>query len=233
MSMEWAPEVKPQTIEEVRCSPSHPEVVDAAKSRGITSIVHFTRVPRGITGILGSSAIKARRDLPSEQYVRHIYEANAADRSRDYLWHGYINLSVTSINLRMFKFSRRQHPDGKWAILEFDPEILGYPGVVFITTNNAYSVTHRCTGLQGFEQMFAPKIPWGRKGSVHIRRNHKPHQTTDPQAEVLFPFELTLEYLHTITVTDEATEDSVIAALSIFPDRKAKIRIKIDPKAFQ
>lgn len=231
--MEWAPEAEPQTIEEVRRSPSHPEVVDAAKSRGITSIVHFTRAPGGITGILGSSAIKARRDLPSEQYIRHVYEANAADRDRDYLWHGYINLSVSKINLRMFKFSQRSHPDGKWAILEFGPEILGYPGVVFSTTNNAYFVTHRCTGLQGFEQMFAPSVPWGHHGSVHVRRNRKPNQTTDTQAEVLFPHELTLEHLHTVTVADEATEDSAIAALSIFSNHEAKIQTKIDPEAFQ
>lgn len=231
--MEWAPEAEPQTIEEVRHSPSHPEVVDVAKSRGITSIVHFTRAPGGITGILGSSAIKARHNLPSEQYIRHVYEANAADRGRDYLWHGYINLSVSKINLRMFKFSQRQRPDGKWAILEFSPEILGYPGVVFSTTNNAYPVTHRCTGLRGFEQMFAPRIPWGRKGSVHTRRNHKLNQTTDPQAEVLFPYELTLEHLHTIAVADEDTEDSVIAALSIFPNHKASIQTRTDPKKFQ
>lgn len=231
--MEWAPEVEPQTIEEIRSSPAHPEIVNAAKSRGITSIVHFTRIPSGITGILSSSAIKARRDLPSEQYVRHVYEANAVDRSRDYLWHGYINLSVTKINLMMFRFSQRQHPDKKWAILEFDPEILGYPGVVFSTTNNAYSVTHRCTGLRGFEQMFAPSIPWGHHGSVHTRRDHKPNQTTDPQAEVLFPFELTLKHLHTVTVADEATKDSTIAVLSILSNCEAKIQTEIDPKAFQ
>ena len=231
--MEWAPEAEPQTIEEVHRSPSHPEVVDAAKSRGITSIVHFTRIPGGITGILSSSAIKARRDLPGEQYIRHVYEANAADRDRDYLWHGYINLSVSRINLRMFEFSQRRHPSEKWAILEFNPEILGYPGVVFSTTNNAYLVTHRCTGLQGFEQMFAKNIPWGHYGDTHTRRYHKPNQTTDPQAEVLFPYELTLEHLHTVTVADEDTEDSVIAALSIFPNHKARIQTRIDPKAFQ
>lgn len=233
ISVEWAPEAEPQAIEEVRRSSSHPEVVDAAKERGITSIVHFTRAPGGIAGILGSSAVKARSDLPSEQYVRHVYEANAADRSRDYPWHGYINLSVTRINLHMFKFSQRQHPDEMWAILEFHPDILGCPGVVFSTTNNAYPVTHRCIGLRGFEQMFASSVPWGYHGSIRTRRGHKPNQTTDSQAEVLFPYELTLEHLHTITVPDEGTEDSVIAVLSIFSSHKANIQISIDPKAFR
>lgn len=233
ISVEWAPEAEPQTIEEVRRSPSHPEIVAAAKKRGITSVVHFTSVPGGVVGILSSSAVKARRDLPSEQYVRHVYEENAADRSRDYLWHGYINLSVTRINLRMFEFSQRSHPNGKWAVLEFHPDILGYPGVVFSTTNNAYPVTHRCTGLRGFEQIFDSSIPWGYHGSIHTRRDHKSDQTTDPQAEVLFPYELSLEHLHTITVPDESTHDSVIGALAIFPNHKANVRTSIDSKAFR
>ena len=86
--------------------------------------------------------------------LQYVAEENAPDRSRDVLWHDYINMSVTAINRRMFQFSEQQHPDAQWVILEFGPEILGDPGVVFCTTNNAYEVAHRCAGLQGFEQMF-------------------------------------------------------------------------------
>ena len=60
--MTWAPEAKPQTAKEVRNASPCLEVVEAARQRGITSIVHFTRIP-GLVGILASSSVKARSDL--------------------------------------------------------------------------------------------------------------------------------------------------------------------------
>ncbi|MCY3805270.1 MAG: DarT ssDNA thymidine ADP-ribosyltransferase family protein [bacterium] len=214
--MTWAPEAMPQTADEVRKAPWCPDVVEAAVARGITSIVHFTGIP-GLKGILASSAVKARRDLMRDTRLQYVAEENAPDRSRDVLWHDYINMSVTAINRRMFQFSERQHPDAQWVILEFDPEILGDPGVVFCTTNNAYEVAHRCGGLQGFEQMFAERVPWGHYGDVHFRFAYESDRTTDPQAEVLYPFELSLDHLHTVTVRDEETYEAVIAAKATFP----------------
>jgi len=214
--MTWAPEAKPQTAEKVRLAAPCPEVVEAAVARDITSIVHFTRIP-GLVGILASSAVKARGDLMRDTRLQYVAEENAPDRSRDVLWHDYINMSVTSINRRMFQFSERQHPDAQWVILEFGPEILGDPGVVFCTTNNAYEVAHRCGGLQGFEQMFAERVPWGHYGDVHFRFAYEPDRTTDPQAEVLYPFELSLDHLHTVTVRDEETYEAIIAAKATFP----------------
>ena len=226
--MKWAPEAEPQLRQEVDRGPKCPDVVKAAKERGITSIVHFTRIP-GLVGILGSSAIKARNQLPEDARLKYVYEANAADRHRDQIWHDYVNLSVTAINLHMFDFSKRQHPDEPWVILEFGPEILGDPGVVFCTTNNIYSGAHRCRGLQGFEQLFAPDVPrWHANRTV--RRNRQPYETTDPQAEVLYPFELSLEHLHTVTVPDDDVEDAVEATRSHFHHEPMIIT---DPEAFR
>ena len=214
--MTWAPEASPQTADEVCNASPCPEVVTAAVARGITSIVHFTRIS-GLVGILARSAVKARGDLMRDTRLQYVAEENAPDRSRDVLWHDYINMSVTVINRRMFQFSERQHRDAQWVILEFGPEILGDPGVVFCTTNNAYEVAHRCGGLQGFEQMFAEKVPWGQYGDVHFRYAYDPDRTTDPQAEVLYPFELPLDYLHTITVRDDETREAVVAAKANLP----------------
>ena len=115
-------------------------------------------------------------------------------------------------------------------ILEFDPDILTHPGVVFSTTNNAYDVSHRAAGLEGFNQMFASEIPWGYLGTVSNRRGRGSHQPTNPQAEVLYPFKLSLEHLDAITVSDEDTYDSVEGALSPFPPNP---RIACVPEAFQ
>ncbi|MXV89809.1 MAG: DUF4433 domain-containing protein [Acidimicrobiia bacterium] len=227
--MSWAPEADPQTVAEVTRMLHCQEVVEAAKERGITSIVHFTRIP-GLVGILAAGAVKARGLLPEDDRLKYVYEENAPDRSRDVRWHDYVNLSVTTINRRMFKYSEEQHPDAQWVILEFGPEILGDPGVVFCTTNNAYEVAHRCAGLQGFEQLFAEKVPWGHYGSVCRRHWRESNQTTDPQAEVLYPFELPLDHLHSITVRDEETYDSVVAAKEIYPHDAA---IVSTPEAFR
>ncbi len=161
--------------------------------------------------------------------MRHVYEANAADRRLDQHWHDYINLSVTSINLHMFEFSRREHPGDDWVILEFGRKILGDSGVVFCTTNNIYPAVRRSRGLPGFEQMFADEVP-GRYGKAVTRSGRSRHHTTDPQAEVLYPFELSLEHLHTVTVPDDRTYEAVDAALLSFaPEPK----IKLDPEAFR
>ena len=228
--MEWAPEAEPQTRKEVQRAPRCPEVVEAAKERGITTIVHFTRLRSGFVGILDRSAIKARHYLGRDSRLRHVYRENAPDRSRDLRWHRYVNLSVSAINVRMLRYSKRWHPGEDWVILQFKPRILGHPGVVFGTTNNAYSVTHRATGLAGFEQMFSGVVPWGRKGSVRVRSDHEPHETTDPQAEVLYPFELSLKHLGAVTVADDDAYYAVEAARSIFPGVP---KIELNPEAFR
>jgi len=215
--MNWAPEAVALRPEEARNAPRSPEVLEAAKARGVVSIVHFTRI-RGLLGIMASRAIKARRSLSQDERLKYVAEKNAPDRSRDSSWHGYVNMSVSSINTRMFKRSKQWHPDDQWVILEFAPNILADPGVVFCTTNNAYSeVVHRCTGLAGFEQMFAPEVPWGYYGCVYTRDGRRLHETTDPQAEVLYPAELGLRHLRRIVAGDEHTRERVVAVRTNFP----------------
>ena len=224
----WVPEAEPQTREQVREAPRCPEVVEAAIERGITSIVHFTTV-KGLVGILYSKAVKNRQDLPADELVQHVFEPNAVDRRLDERWHAYVNLSVTDINLHMFNFSRRRRPEEIWVILKFGPETLGDPGVVFCTTNNIYPAALRWGGLQGFEQLFAPSVA-GRYGNPTERNGKPPNHTTDPQAEVLYPFELPLTHLQEMTVGNDDAYEAVIAALSHFP---IEPRVEINPEAFR
>lgn len=227
--MTWAPEAEPQTLEDARGAPRYPQIVAAARDRGITSIVHFTRTS-GLKGMLYTSVVMARSLLPEDARVKHVYEENAADRSRDLAWHDYINLSVTDINVRMFEFSKREHPYDEWLILAFDPEILGDPGVLFSTTNNAHKVVRRHAGPRGFEEMFTPRVPWGQYGSVSNRYGRARNQTTDPQAEVLYPYELALDHLHTVIVADEDTYEPVHAILYNFPHEP---EVVMNPEAFR
>ncbi len=114
-------------------------------------------------------------------------------------------------------------------ILNFGSDILGDPGVVFCTTNNIYPAARRWGGIYGFERLFAPSVA-GWYGSLTERNDKPPDLTTDPQAEVLYPFELPLTHLHQITVGDDDGYEAVIAALSHFPNEP---RVEIDPEAFQ
>lgn len=235
--MSWLPEAVPQTEAELRNAPFCPEVVDAAVERGIDSIVHFTHVHPGLVGILDSSAVKARLDLPDNKRLRHVYEENAVNRIRDQLWHGYVNLSITDLNKWMFRSSKKWHSAAEWVILDFEPTILGHPGVVFCTTNNAYPSVHRHAGLQGFNQMFAPEVP-GYKSRTSTRSEREPNQTTDHQAEVLYPSSLSLDHLQSIIVRDEDTRETVWAVLRSFPvlpsfPSQDPDSITVKPKAFE
>ena len=225
---ERAPEAEPQTREQVRDTPRCPEVVAAAIERGITSIVHFTTV-KALVGILYSKAVKNRQDLPADELVQHVFEPNAVDRHLDERWHSYVNLSVTAISLRMFRYSRRRRPEEEWVILQFGPQVLGDPGVVFCTTNNIYPAAQRWRGLPGFERLFAPRVA-GRYWRPTMRTDEPPNRTTDPQAEVLYPFELPLTHLHTITAIADDVYEAAIAALSHFSNEP---RVEIDPEAFR
>ena len=228
--MNWLPQAEPQTLTQLHNKPRCPEVVNEAANLGITSIVHFTRVQPGLVGVLHARAIKARQALPKEHQLRHVYEPNAADRSRDVRWHQYINLSITNINPWMFNYSSGWHKDAQWVILSFNPNILSEPGVVFCTTNNAYPSVRRQTGLGGFNQMFYPEVP-GYQERISTRDEREPNQTTDPQAEILYPSAVSLDHLQSIIVQDDDTYEAVTASLSIF--ELDRIRITTDPEAFE
>lgn len=228
----WLPEALPQEPDELSGLPNCSEVVEAARRRGITEVLHFT-TNKGAVGVLHDGAIRCRRSLPHEANLEFIYRPNAVDRSRDISWHGYVNLSISRINRSMFDSSRGWHDgDGiSWVIFAFDPEILGDPGVVFATTNNAYPTVRRAEGVAGFEQLFRDSIPWGYYGSVHRRRRATPvTYTTDPQAEVLYPWALSLECLAGIYVQDEACLEQIEGLLGVFD---LNVEPELSPEVFQ
>lgn len=207
------PQAKPRTPQECSSLPRCPEVVAVARRRGITRVVHFTTV-LGIVGILSSRAVKNRKQLPTEKHLEHVYRPNAIDRSRDAAWHEYVNLSVSRINDWMFDRSEPWHVDEgvSWVLLAFSVDILGDPGVVFTTTNNIYPACLRSQGIEGFAQMFADPV-FGRYSQRHTRDGLPDSLTTDRQAEVLYPGELSLDRLEEIYVQIESAIGDVDGAL--------------------
>lgn len=203
----------PRTPDEIKSLPNCPEVEEAALKRQITDVLHFTTMS-GVTGILAKKTVKSRKRLPDDKYLEFVYRPNVETR-KDPEWLDYVNLSITDINDSMFEASARWHEDknNPWVVLSFKPEILGHAGVVFTTTNNIYPACIRAEGLLGFKQMFADPV-YGRYDTKHNRTGKPDNCPTDRQAEVLYPGELSCDYLQRIDVQVEESVDSIRGILA-------------------
>jgi len=204
---------------------------DVVASRDISEILHFTP-HHGLLGTLHSGFVKSRKRLPSEMDLQHIYKPNAVFR-KDKEWLDYVNLSVSSINVDFFRSSCRWHreEDLWWCVLSFDPEILRHKGVVFTTTNNMYTSVRRATGSAGLEAMFAERVErWGGN-EVHRRKDALSYQPTCSYAEVLYPQELSTEYLRKIYVQTVQDQDEVYAQLGLVGH--AEVNVIVKPSIFE
>jgi hypothetical protein len=204
----------PRTRADVDLLPLNPSIVQAATDRLIDRVVHFT-TDDCLIGVLYRRALLSRGLVPDDVDLRHVYTPNNVTR-RDMFWKDYINLSITRISTHMFGYSCRQRPDmaGRWVILEFDPSILGHGGVIFTTTNNIYSGIRRYEGLAGFELQFAPRITRWTNNVVDRPAQHPANLTTDRQAEVLYPFDLSTEHLQSVVVQSGETFDHIHGIMS-------------------
>lgn len=204
---------RPRTPEEIDRLPCHPDILVAAEKIGVENVVHFT-TRKGAVGVLAARAVKSRSRLTEDEYLEHVYQPNANFR-KDQSWLDYVNLSIERINDWMFEASTRWHAaDGNpWVVLSFNPKILAHPGVVFTSTNNIYPQCKRAEGLAGFSQMFAERVV-GRYDEIHDRTGKRPSWPTDRQAEILYPGELSCDYLERIDVQMEEIVDSIRGMLS-------------------
>ena len=208
------------------------DVAAYSGSRGITEVLHFT-TGNGLLGIMASGKVLSRLQLNEDLYLTEVAFPNNPVR-KDPEWAGYINMSMSAVNRRMFEFSTRQHAskDVWWAVMSFDPEILAHPGVWFVTTNNTYGVAKRGEGLVALEALFAPSVPWGWYGASKTRyAGMAEHLTTCPQAEVLYPRELSLEFLRAIYLKDESHVDLVESWFGLLPNAP-RVPVVLKPEVF-
>jgi hypothetical protein len=173
--------------------------------RGITEILHFT-TNKGITGILATGKLFARSHLASTDYLEYIYDYNCEDRSRDQDWWSYVNLSMTSVNRRLFGISRGKwhiSENGWWCILAFNPIICTHSGVFFTNTNNMYTSVKRLKGVEGLEAMFQPTIQQWAGKTIQRDSSCPDNQPTCQQAELLYPNYVDLDYLTKVYVEND------------------------------
>ena len=221
----------PRRSSDVAKLPQQPEVVAAAKERGVEDVLHFTTVS-GAVGVLAAKAVKSRKRLDKDQYLEHVYRPNARYR-KDQAWLDYVNLSVSRINDWMFDTAVRWHAADRnpWVVFAFSVELLGDPGVVFATTNNIYPACRRAEGVDGFNQLFAETVR-GRHGDVHDREGKQANWPTDRQAEVLYPGELPCKFLQRIDVQKEEAMETILGAVAGI-GFKQKIPVRHAPEIFR
>ena len=200
-----------------------------ARSRGIDEILHYTS-HKGVLGILASGAVKSRQRLDTDDYLEHIFHATCAVR-KDIREFDYVNLSISRINNALFEIASEvweRNRDLGWAVLSFEPAILDHPGVLFSTTNNMYPAKRHGTGVDGLEALFAPRVA-GRYGSIMVRGDDLPdNRPTDPQAEVLYPGELSTGFLQRIYVSDHTQRATILAQCDAIGHAEPDVIIDLD-----
>ncbi len=208
---------------------NHNEIRRAADRRGITQVVHFTTL-RGAVGILASGCVKSRSRLDEDKHLEFVFNPNVRLR-KDPEWLDYVNLSVERINDWMFATSTSWHATegNPWVVFSFNPRILAHPGVVFTTTNNIYPRCTRAPGLGGFNNMFAETV-FGKYSKQHDREGKSASWTTDRQAEVLYPGELSCDHLQRIDVQIEESLDDIHGIISSF---SLDVQVQHAPEVFQ
>lgn len=198
-------------------------------NRGIESVVHFT-TNRGSLGVFATKALKSRQRLHTDHQLKHIFQPNAANRGKDAAWLDYANLSITHINTAFFGASGNWHKEQNffWCILDFSPEILTHEGVWFTTTNNIYTGVRRSQSYKGLEASFDDPITQWAGRSVRRSLDLPPNRSTCAQAEVLYPREVSTDYLQRIYVRTESESDELAAQMAAVGHRNIVIEISPD-----
>ena len=206
------------------------EILNIISKRKIKEVVHFTS-NSGFLGTVACRQLKSRNLLKSDEYIAHILKLNTKS-VYDAAWKDYINLSITSINFTLFDISSKYwYRNEKWRILAFSPEILAHPGVYFVTTNNAYEQhLKRGTGSTALEDLFAPTVLSRYAAEINRSPLALECQTTDIQAEVLYPHTLATSFLTTVYVENETEENIVRAHLAAV--QHPEVDIAVAPEKF-
>jgi hypothetical protein len=201
-------------------------VSDVARKRGIVEILHYTS-DKGVLGTVVKDALLSRERVESDPEIAYIFRGIWDIKEPD--WADHISLSLSQVNIDLFKRARTKHPDRWWAVMSFDIELLDHPGVHFATTNNSYPVCQRGEGVDGFEALFGRSIAWGRHGSVTHRRTDCDHALpTHYAAEVLYPGEIPIEHLRAVYVESPQQQHMIKAWCDAYGKPHLPVEINIE-----
>lgn len=166
-------------------------VVDRARARGVTRLVHLTPT-RNIPHILDAGAIRPVATLHND--VRACFVAG--DLRRLDGRPEFTCCSVEYPNLHYLRHAALRQPRvfPDWTILMLDLTLLDRASVLFVARNAASRAPAR-SGGDGYEAMYADTVT-GAGGRVFARgRTRLPAAPTDEQAEVLVPGDIGVSHI--------------------------------------
>ena len=200
------------------------------RERDIREILHFT-TNKGLLGILDSKAIKSRAKLCENQRLEHILKLNTPT-VKDPAWIDYVNLSITRINSTLYNISSNawHQDDSWWCILSFDPVILTHQNVTFATTNNIFPATLRNQGETGLNALFSDPVLGYYSKRVRRPLEMSASTPTCEQAEVLYPGEISTDFLQRVYVQTDEEQDDAYGQLAAVFDRN--IDVVVTPEKF-
>ena len=200
------------------------------QDRKIERIIHFT-TNIGLVGILNTNLVKSRKGLCEDDYLSHIVHNNCLYR-KDIEWIDFISMSIQEPNNMFFQYSSKwpHNRNFWWCVLSFKVEIITHAGVVFCTTNNSYDTVIRGSGVDGLKALYANRV--AEKHPYFKVRDARtpPASTTSPQAEILYPRELSLDFLETIYFPNTKAEDDAMAYIA--GAQQKKFQLKVDSSLF-
>ncbi|MCX2979076.1 DarT ssDNA thymidine ADP-ribosyltransferase family protein [Candidatus Marimicrobium litorale] len=169
-------------------------------NRGIQRLVHFTEL-KNVPYIARYGLIP--REYLEQEVVKMALGAGFSDAQRSDGMREYNCLSLTSPNYRMFYKKRTEQKQRRWAVIEFNPEVLTEFFFQFTPTNAASGCLPEA-GIKGAENMF--ELPQLRK-----TLGLEPPETTDPQAEALCDSILPMRAIKNIFVDNKEDADWLVA----------------------
>lgn len=220
------------------------EIVEYAKKRGVTRLVHFTPY-MNLISIFRQEAILPVAELmnyakshPEEDLLGYVKcnDALRLDGRRD-----CINLSIETINHKLFGSFKNKLPNGDpWCILEIDAECLGARGCVFTIANAAASYVKRYgsgTGLAAFKRLYDEELRYNVSyGMVEDRRTQALPSAcpTSVQAEVLYPGRIPLSAIKGLVFETADDMRRVVPALEmILGVNQLPMVTKVSPEDFK
>lgn len=201
------------------------------REREITEVLHFT-TNKGLLGIFHTKLLKSRQRVPNDKQLEYIFSLNAAFR-KDTDWLDFINLSISRINQDFFEIcSQKWHIDDDiwWCVLAFDPIVMTHPDVFFTTTNNIYTGVNRGKGSSSLEALFSRTITQWDGRLIERPASYPKNFTTCSQAEVLYPGELSTEFLKKVYIQKAEHTDEIRGYLASVEHQQPEIEVK--PKIF-
>jgi hypothetical protein len=204
------------------------QLLELISLREVNRVLHYT-CEKGVMGAIRLGALLSRQRAEQQSEVSFIFEGIWPRKDPE--WVDHISLSLTKPNTDLFARSRQRFPDYWWALLEFEPEILADPGVVFTTTNNVYPPCERAEGAEGFEAMFATEVVWGHYETTARRREDYPENLpTHEAAEVLYPASIPLTRLRRVIVPAEPHRRMIAAWCDAFGH--PAVSVDVDPSLY-